>query len=84
MSKNDPQAQHEARIDALIKELAGRGAESDWALARALVHRAVHLIADRRAAEFCRVAVLFAEMVTHAHELMHSKDEGQSHQDVVH
>jgi hypothetical protein len=38
------------------------------------VHRAVHLVADRRAAEFCAVATLLAEMVGHAHALMHPSE----------
>ena len=43
------QKQHEARVNTLIAELAGAGRESDLALVRALIHRAVHLAADRRA-----------------------------------
>ena len=81
----DLQKQHEARLDALIAELAGQGKESDLALVRALVHRGVHLAADRRAVEFCGLATYLAEMVGNAHALLHGADPaGGAHQDVVH
>jgi len=81
------QKQHEARLDALLAEVGGRGRDSDHALVRALVHRAVHLAADRKAAEFCGVATLLAEMTTHAHEVFHGKDQAAApaaHGDVRH
>lgn len=79
------QKEHEARLNALIAELAGRGQESDLALVRALIHRGVHLAADRRAGEFCAVATFLAEMVGHAHGIMHGSDPASaSHGDVVH
>jgi ABC-type ATPase involved in cell division len=70
------QKRHEARLEAVIQELAGGGQESDLALARALVHKGVHLAADRRAGEFCAVATFLCEMVGHAHGLMHPGDSG--------
>jgi predicted ABC-type transport system involved in lysophospholipase L1 biosynthesis ATPase subunit len=70
------QKQHEARLEALIQELAGGGQESNLALARALIHKGVHLAADRRAGEFCAVATFLCEMVGHAHGLMHPGDAG--------
>ena len=48
-SVDDLQKEHEAKLSALLAELAGRGAESDLALVRALIHRGVHLAAERRA-----------------------------------
>jgi hypothetical protein len=70
------QKQHEARLQALINELAGAGQESDLALARALIHKGVHLAVERRAGEFCAVATFLSEMVGHAHGLMHPGDSG--------
>jgi hypothetical protein len=85
MSVEDRQKKHEQEIDRLIAGLAGQGQESDWALARALVHRAVHLVADRKAGEFCAVATFLAEMVGHAHAVMHpDDDQDSSHQGGVH
>lgn len=82
---DDLQKRHEARVDALIGELAGHGQQSDLALVRALIHRGVHLAADRRAGEFCALATFLAEMVGHAHGLMHSNDPASTtHTDVVH
>jgi hypothetical protein len=68
------QKTHEAALATTLAGLQGRGGDSDWALARALVHKAVHLVAERKAAEFCAVATLFAEMITHAHGLLHPGD----------
>ena len=76
------QKQHEARLTELLRELSGRSKESDWALARALIHRAVHLAAERKAGEFCAVATYLAEQVGHAHQLLHGGD--TPHADVVH
>lgn len=79
------QKQHEARVTALLGELAGRGKDSDWALVRALVHRAVHLAAERKAGEFCAVATFLAEQIGHAHQLLHGGDKATAaHDDVVH
>lgn len=71
MAQEDFQKAHEAEITRLANSLLGHGAESDWALVRALVHRAVHLAAERGLGEFCAVATLLAEMVGHAHDLHH-------------
>ena len=74
MSTEDLQKQHEANLAATLAGLTGKGRDSDWALARALVHKAVHLVADRKAGQFCALATLLAEMIGHAHEVMHSTD----------
>ena len=79
------QKQHEARLSSLVAELIGRGEESDLALVRALVHRGVHLAAERKSIEFCALATFFAEMITHAHQVMHGVDRSApAHKDVVH
>jgi hypothetical protein len=72
---DDLQKQHESALAPTLSELAGRGGDSDWALVRALVHRAVHIAAERKAGEFCAVATLLSEMITHAHELLHPGDD---------
>jgi hypothetical protein len=83
---DDLQKQHEARLTALVAELSGRGSESDWALVRALIHRAVHVAAERKAAEFCALSTFLAEMIGHAHALIHGGDQPGStaHRDIVH
>jgi hypothetical protein len=82
---DDLQKQHEARLNALIAELAGAGRDSDLALVRALIHRGVHLAAEQRAGEFCGLATFLAEMVGHAHGLMHGDDPAAAaHGDRVH
>jgi hypothetical protein len=82
---DDVQKQHEARLEAVIGELAGRGKESDQALVRALIHRGIHLCAERRPLEFCGLATFLAEMVGHAHALLHGSDPAATaHGDVVH
>ena len=82
---DDLQKQHEERLDAFIRDLVQGGQESDLALARALIHRGVHLAIDRRAGEFCALATYLAEMVGHAHGLMHGADPGSGkHGDMVH
>jgi hypothetical protein len=84
-NRDEMQAAHEARISALVAELAGKSADSDLALVRALVHRAVHLAAERKTVEFCSLATLLAEMTGHAHQLLHGGDKaGAAHRDVVH
>lgn len=81
----DLQKQHEAKLDAFIKEQAADGVESNLALARALIHRGVHLAVDRRAGEFCGLATFLCEMVGHAHGLMHGADPASTkHDDNVH
>ena len=79
------QKTHEAALDDFLSRLTGKGSDSDWALARALVHRATHLVADRKAAEFCAVATYLAEMISHAHGLCHPGDRADaSHGEKVH
>ncbi len=65
------QKAHEAALNSLLAERAGKGRDEDWALVRALCHRAVHLCAERKAGEFCALATLMAEMIGHAHGIMH-------------
>jgi hypothetical protein len=74
MTPEELQKRHEDELTSTIRGLAGRSRDSDWALARALVHKAVHLVADRQAGEFCAVATLLAEMIGHAHSVMHPSD----------
>ena len=82
---DDLQKQYEAQLDAFIREQGGGASgsagsglasekDANWALVRALVHRGVHLAAERQAGEFCAVATLLTEMVAHAHGLMHGGD----------
>ena len=52
------QKQHEARLEDVLRAMGGRSRESDWALVRALIHKAVHFNADRMAGEFCAMADL--------------------------
>jgi hypothetical protein len=79
------QKEHEERLSALVAERLGRGKESDLALVRALVHRAMHLAAETKAAEFCVLATYLGEMLGHAHQLLHGGDAGASaHRDDVH
>jgi len=52
MTIEELQKQHEAELTAAVTGLAGKGRDSDFALARALVHKAIHLVADRKAGEF--------------------------------
>ena len=81
----DLQKQMEAKLAAVIDELVGGGATSDLALGRALIHRGIHLIAERRAGEFCAVATYLAEMVGHAHGLLHGADPAApTHNDLTH
>jgi hypothetical protein len=65
------QKAHETALNALLADRAGKSRDEDWALVRALCHRAVHLCAERKAGEFCALATLMADMINHAHGLMH-------------
>ena len=79
------QKQHELRLDELLRAIGGRSKESDWALVRALIHKAVHFNADRKAGEFCAMATLLAEQTGHAHSLLHGGDKpAASHGDFKH
>ena len=79
------QKAHEAKLDELLRSIGGRGRESDWALVRALIHKAVHFNADRKAGEFCSIATFLAEQTGHAHGLMHTADKsGKAHDDFMH
>jgi hypothetical protein len=84
-SIDELQKAHELALTSALAGLWGKGADSDWALVRALVHKAVHLTAERKAAEFCAVASFLAEMITHAHDLLHPGGKAApSHSAVVH
>lgn len=83
-SIDELQKQHEAHIAELIRRLSGRSSESDWALVRGLIHQAVHLLAARKSAEYCALATYLAEMIGHAHGLMHEPQRPGAHADAVH
>jgi hypothetical protein len=67
----------EKRIQLLEQQLVrefGNDAGARWELARALIHRAVHVATDKPAVDFCAVATYLAEMVQHAHKLAHGEN----------
>jgi hypothetical protein len=79
------QKAHEGRLSGLLDSLRGQGADSDLALVRALVHRAVHVAAESKSVQFCALGTYLAEMIGHAHQLQHSGGEAAPvHGDVVH
>ncbi len=79
------QKQHEAKLNELLRALGGKSRESDWALVRALIHKAVHFNADKKAGEFCAIATFLAEQTGHAHSLMHTADKpAGAHDDYKH
>jgi len=79
------QEQHESRLDEVLRAIGGRSRESDWALVRALIHKAVHFNADRKAGEFCAIATFLAEQTGHAHRLLHGGDAPSApHDDFTH
>jgi hypothetical protein len=80
-TQKELQDEHEAELARFLATRGHDGAGSDWALVRALVHKAVHVAAERRAGEFCAVATLLAEMLNHAHQVMHP---GQQHGSAPH
>jgi hypothetical protein len=79
------QKTHETRLDDVLRSIGGRGQDSDWALVRALIHKAVHFNADRKAGEFCALATFLAEQTVHAHRLLHGGDKPAApHDDFKH
>ena len=79
------QKKHEAELDHLLQKIGGKSQDSDWALVRALVHKAVHFNADRKAGKFCAVATFLAEQTGHAHSLLHGGDKALApHDDFKH
>ena len=79
------QKQHETKLNEVLRAIGGRSRESDWALVRALIHKAVHFNADRKAGEFCAIATFLAEQTGHAHRLLHSGDTPTApHDDFMH
>jgi hypothetical protein len=83
MSQDELYKAHEKQLAEFVDRIGGT-TESDWALVRALVHKAVHLTADRKAGEFCALATLLAEMIQHAHEVMHPSKQSAGHQAMTH
>jgi len=79
------QKAHEAKLDEVLRAIGGRGQDSDWALVRALIHKAVHFNADRKAGAFCALATYLAEQTGHAHRLLHGGDATTApHDDFMH
>jgi len=79
----------ERECDKLIGELdlafEGLGDDARWRVARALIHRAVHAAAKSRQVEFCVLAAYLAEMIPHAHGLMHGADPASArHKEPLH
>ena len=82
---DEMQKQHEAKLNDLLRALGGKSRDSDWALVRALIHKAVHFNADKKAGEFCAIATFLAEQTGHAHSLMHTADKpAGAHDDFMH
>jgi hypothetical protein len=82
---NELQKSHESKLEELLRVIGGKSRESDWALVRALIHKAVHFNADRKAGEFCALATFLAEQTGHAHSLLHGGDKPTaSHDDFTH
>lgn len=72
-------------IQKVANEFGDLGEELRWAVTKALIHRAVHFAADSQGGvEFCTLSTYLAEMVGHAHKLLHGDDPGQSHKDMIH
>jgi hypothetical protein len=85
MSKED---ELEAAAGKMLEELARRfadlGSDARWRVARAFIHRAVHDAATNKV-DFCVLATYLAEMIPHAHGLMHGADPASpKHREVVH
>jgi hypothetical protein len=82
---DEMQKSHEAKLDEMLRAIGGKSRESDWALVRALIHKAVHFNADRKAGEFCALATFLAEQTGHAHGLLHGGDKpAAKHDDFMH
>jgi hypothetical protein len=78
MSVKDFQQAHEAALSDVMAKFKGQGKDSDWAMIRALVHKAVHTAAEQKY-EFCAMVTLLSEMLTHAHDVFHPSSQPQSH-----
>ena len=79
------QKRHEAKLDEVLREVGGQSQDSDRALVRALIHKAVHFNADGKAGEFCAIATFLAEQIGHAHQLLHRGDaSAAAHIDLLH
>ncbi len=72
-------------IQKLANEFSDLGDDLRWSVTRALIHRAVHFGAESQGGvEFCTLSTYLAEMVGHAHKLMHGDSPGPTHKDMVH
>ena len=65
------------QIDGLATDFADLGPDLRWTLVRGLIHQAIHFAAEREDIEFCAIATYLADMVGHAHELMHDNEPTQ-------
>ena len=72
------QKQHEAKLNELLRAIGGKSRDSDWALVRALIHKAVHFNADRKAGEFCALATFLAEQTGKTHREMNTSRKTKS------
>jgi hypothetical protein len=90
MSRQDDLEQRLAQAVARVAaDFADLGDGLRWALARGLIHRAVHHAFDGGAGggtvEFCALATYLGEMVGHAHKLAHGDNpRAPGHSDFVH
>ncbi len=76
MSREDELNQQVERlIGQLTREFADLGDEARWRITRALLHRAVHFATAQPGVDYCALATYLAEMIGHAHQLAHGKDE---------
>ena len=75
----------EQAVAALTEAFADLGEDAAWRAARAMIHRAVHAAAKSGQVDYCVVATYLAEMVGHAHGLMHEQSGAKdSHKDRMH
>ena len=82
-NQNEIEEKLAAAIAAVEKAFEGEP-HLRWSLVRGLIHRAVHLAAER-GVEFCQLAGYLGEMVGHGHKLMHGDNpSAAAHKDVVH
>ena len=79
------EAAAEQMLEELQRRFADIGADARWRAAKAFIHRAVHGAAKTKEVEFCVLAAYLAEMIPHAHGLMHGSDPTSAkHGEVVH
>ena len=73
--ENELEQQADRLLDKLRADFSALGSDSSWRVARAVIHRAVHAAASG-GVDFCVVAGYLAEMIPHAHGMMHGPDPG--------